>query len=315
MPYKDDFLNALEGLGKSVQQYGLSQAINQANAQVQRVKAELQPGVEQRQAISNVAQDVFLRLQAGGADPQSAALVYQNLLPKTPNSLEAALFSDDPSVKQAALEIQNEQELRKARFEDQRFENQMRLTDKLEAGRDRRAEAASDRQANKAARVPTSANATAATYAADLIQANRNFEAINKGTSGSSTVSNLQGHLPGWMQSSSFEKVRQSQNQFIDAIVRKRTGATAKPEELENYRSTYFPTGGESTSVISQKQQVRQQLIQSMLLEAGPAAEQAAAIAGGPTALGMRGVDLSAGELPSFHVPLNKYETKKPRRP
>jgi hypothetical protein len=52
-----------------------------------------------------------------------------------------------------------------------------------------------------------------------------------------------------------------------------------------------------------------------MLLEAGPAAEQAAAIAGGPTALGMRGVDLSAGELPSFHVPLNKYETKKPRRP
>lgn len=311
MPYRDDFLNALENLGKSVQQYGLSQAVSQANERVQDIKANMRPGVEQRQALSSLAQDVFLRLQSGGADPQTAALVYQNLTPKTPNSIEQALLSDDPYERQAAKEIQNEQELRTARRDMEKFQFQMQLTDKLEQGRDRRAELAATRAENRAAMKPSAQNQKAAAYATQLVSSNSIFNSLGTGY-GSSLLTEFNKVSPQLLRTSSFEKAQQAKLEFINAIARPESGATIKDEELARYDKMYFPQAGEGDAVIAQKARARSEAIQKTLIEAGPAASLVQDRPGLPSALGTNMVDLSQGFKPI--VDPSKYARPARRR-
>ena len=66
-----------------------------------------------------------------------------------------------------------------------------------------------------------------------------------------------------------FQKFDQAQRDFVNANLRKESGAVISPEEFENARIQYFPIPGEPPSVVAQKRANRQQVIKNNLSGAG----------------------------------------------
>lgn len=78
-----------------------------------------------------------------------------------------------------------------------------------------------------------------------------------------------QAPLPNLIQSPAYQRYRQAGEAWIKAILRQESGAAIPPEEINSYFRTYFPTFGDSQSVIQQKQSSRQQAINSLAGQSG----------------------------------------------
>lgn len=78
------------------------------------------------------------------------------------------------------------------------------------------------------------------------------------------------GTLTNWTQSGAQQQVEQAQRDFINAILRRESGAVISQAEFENAAKQYFPQPGDSQAVIKQKQFNRENSIQA--LEAGSGA-------------------------------------------
>ena len=97
------------------------------------------------------------------------------------------------------------------------------------------------------------------------------------------------GTLTNWTQSEPQQKIEQAQRNFINAVLRKESGAVISPEEFDNARKQYFPQPGDEPGTIAQKQANRQATIAALKTEGAHGYEQAraefearkAAIAGG----------------------------------
>lgn len=79
--------------------------------------------------------------------------------------------------------------------------------------------------------------------------------------------------------SSDFQQNDQAQRNFINAALRRESGAVISPEEFANAKLQYFPQPGDRPEVLEQKRQNRLTAIQGISRAAGPAyfsAEQAA---------------------------------------
>lgn len=79
--------------------------------------------------------------------------------------------------------------------------------------------------------------------------------------------------------SSDFQQADQAQRDFINAALRRESGAVISPEEFANAKLQYFPQPGDGPEVLEQKRQNRLTAIQGISRAAGPAyfqAEQAA---------------------------------------
>lgn len=72
------------------------------------------------------------------------------------------------------------------------------------------------------------------------------------------------------------QKVEQAQRNFINAVLRRESGAVVSKEEFANARQQYFPQPGDDTGVIEQKKQNRLNAISGLKRAAGPAAYSAA---------------------------------------
>lgn len=66
------------------------------------------------------------------------------------------------------------------------------------------------------------------------------------------------------------QKVEQAQRDFINAVLRKESGAVISPQEFENAKKQYFPQPGDSNAVIEQKRKNRQVAISGFRTAAGP---------------------------------------------
>ena len=152
----DEFLNALQGLGKSVQQWGFGAAVQQANERMQQIKNELKPGMEQRAQLTSLADDLYMRLVAGGQNPQEALLARNVLIPQTPNSAADAVLKGtmlgDSAMAEAGRSMLQEEENRKLQSINAQADRNFQLQSMLEAGRDRRAQAADQAKAQFAAK-------------------------------------------------------------------------------------------------------------------------------------------------------------------
>ncbi len=73
-----------------------------------------------------------------------------------------------------------------------------------------------------------------------------------------------------WMLSSDFQNFGQARRNFINAQLRRESGAVIGPEEFTNARKQYFPEPGDNDEVLKQKAQNRQTAIQAMIRDAGP---------------------------------------------
>jgi hypothetical protein len=86
----------------------------------------------------------------------------------------------------------------------------------------------------------------------------------------------LQGTLSGvplvgnYMTSADRQKFEQAERNFINAQLRRESGAVISPEEFVNARKQYIPQPGDSAEVLAQKAANRQQVIDAMAREGGP---------------------------------------------
>lgn len=72
----------------------------------------------------------------------------------------------------------------------------------------------------------------------------------------------------------------QAQRDFINAVLRRESGAVISPSEFENAKQQYFPQPGDTPAVIEQKRRNRQMATAGVAREAGPAYQPPASIGG-----------------------------------
>ena len=78
--------------------------------------------------------------------------------------------------------------------------------------------------------------------------------------------------LGNYAKSDSAQKYDQAQRNFINAVLRRESGAVITPEEFDNARKQYFPQPGDSQAVILQKRKNREDAIKGFEVSSGPAA-------------------------------------------
>lgn len=77
--------------------------------------------------------------------------------------------------------------------------------------------------------------------------------------------------LGNFAQSESYQKFDQAQRDFINATLRRESGAVISDQEFDNARKQYFPRPGDTKDVIEQKKLNRMQAIKGIAGAAGPA--------------------------------------------
>jgi hypothetical protein len=122
--------------------------------------------------------------------------------------------------------------------------------------------------------------AQAATYTDRMAQAHdalNGLEGTNQGVVGATTGTIAEtardiphtGAVRNWFLSADRQKLEQAQRNFVNALLRKESGAAISPSEFENARQQYFPQPGDDEAAIAQKQQNRLTAMRGMAREAG----------------------------------------------
>jgi hypothetical protein len=83
-------------------------------------------------------------------------------------------------------------------------------------------------------------------------------------------IGGVMGDLTNFTQSDAQQQVDQAQRNFINATLRRESGASISPGEFENARKQYFPQPGDKPGVLAQKASNRQRVIQSMFAAVPP---------------------------------------------
>lgn len=76
---------------------------------------------------------------------------------------------------------------------------------------------------------------------------------------------------PNPLKNAQQQQYEQAQRNFVNAILRRESGAAISPAEFYNAREQYFPQPGDKADVIAQKAANRQTVIESLKKSAGPA--------------------------------------------
>lgn len=75
----------------------------------------------------------------------------------------------------------------------------------------------------------------------------------------------------GFLTSDDYQSNKQAKTQFVNAMLRRESGAAVPPYELKIYDQQYFPQPGEGQDVIAQKALAREQALRGVELGAGAA--------------------------------------------
>ncbi|WP_139812980.1 hypothetical protein [Ensifer aridi] len=76
--------------------------------------------------------------------------------------------------------------------------------------------------------------------------------------------------LENWMVSDDFQNFDQARRDFINAQLRRESGAVISREEFDNANKQYFPQPGDTKEVLEQKRRNRQTVVEGMKRSAGP---------------------------------------------
>ncbi|TXN43586.1 hypothetical protein [Methylobacterium sp. WL7] len=95
----------------------------------------------------------------------------------------------------------------------------------------------------------------------------RKLEDINKDAFGA-TIGAM---VPNSMKSEDRQSYEQAKRSFINAQLRRESGAAIAPSEFDSAERQYFPQPGEGKPIIEQKRMERQRAIEAMAREGGPA--------------------------------------------
>jgi hypothetical protein len=96
--------------------------------------------------------------------------------------------------------------------------------------------------------------------------------------------------LPNMAQDSNTQKQSQEERNFINAVLRRESGAAISPTEFTSAEKQYFPRAGDSDGVVAQKRANRLQVLASLKAEAGPTWDKIPSIEAVPTGSGSGGL-------------------------
>ncbi|MRG66097.1 hypothetical protein GH789_12500 [Rhizobium pusense] len=90
--------------------------------------------------------------------------------------------------------------------------------------------------------------------------------------------------MENYLVNENFQKYSQARRNFINAQLRRESGAVISPEEFENANKQYFPMPGDTPEVLKQKAQGRKTAVDAMIRDAGPTFKRKATGDGVPSA-------------------------------
>jgi hypothetical protein len=129
----------------------------------------------------------------------------------------------------------------------------------------------------------------AATYGQRAVQAEQDFSDLAKqGYDPTTLTSRLGRNLPDVMMSEQAKRQDQAERNFVNAILRRESGAAISSSEFQNAENQYFPRAGDTPSVLSQKAKNRQIAEAALKAEASGAWDQV-----GNTMLGLAPAGIS----------------------
>ena len=127
-----------------------------------------------------------------------------------------------------------------------------------------------DFQAGK--KPPTAAQETVATYASRIEQSNPILLKLTPQISGMNLLNfEAQIKAPATFQSNEMQQYMQSARNFINAVLRRESGAVISPSEFSEARKQYLPQPGDSSETLKQKEANRTLVFNSFKNAAGPA--------------------------------------------
>lgn len=114
--------------------------------------------------------------------------------------------------------------------------------------------------------------ALAATYADRMHRAAGLMEGLdNTAVTWAENIKKKAGDFIGYnINAPDNQRLRQSQLDFLNAVLRKESGAAISTGEYDKYSEQYFPRPGDDAATIRQKQENRRVTIAGMMREAGP---------------------------------------------
>jgi hypothetical protein len=115
-----------------------------------------------------------------------------------------------------------------------------------------------------------SSQALAAQFSQRLVDANGTLDSLGPRFTGA--ASRFAGLVPRGLQTKDRQRFDQAERNFINAVLRRESGAAIAPSEFDSARQQYIPQPGDTPEVLAQKTRNRQVVQKGFELEAGPAA-------------------------------------------
>jgi len=197
-----------------------------------------------------------------------------NSLAHDPNSLsmvERTLGLPSGALQQAAM---MEQQAQAQKQGQQQFENNLQLRQLGISGGNLALAREKFEYDKTVGTPPTQAQFSAAGYAERVRQANTTINELgnkfaSRGSLGGTTVFGI--GLPNFLKSSERQLFEQAQRNFVNAVLRRESGAAISPDEFKSAEIQYFPQPGDSPQVLQQKAMNRQIVQNNLINTAGPA--------------------------------------------
>jgi len=212
-------------------------------------------------ALSGAPQGALIGLGGGASGGAQAIKMQQDLAKEQATAkFQGALLTGRLS-KQERDEARKEEQLGIAK-ERLALEKQKAVTER---------EKAKETKEAKKEEMPAS-KYLAAGYARAAEQAQSVFDDLEQqGYGRESRYQETLGILPGELQPEELRRQTQAELSFVEAVLRRKSGATITPAEISKAQKQYFPRPGDSEKIIAQKKANRIQEIKSLQAEAGKA--------------------------------------------
>ncbi len=142
--------------------------------------------------------------------------------------------------------------------ENQRFQNDMKLA---------------QAKTTQESKIPNKEQFDAATYGKRMEQADQILDSLaDQGFNRASFSEGVKSALiPNALRGDQFKSQEQAERNFINAVLRRESGAAISPAEFENAQLQYFPRAGDTPAVLAQKKQNRMQGIEGLKSASGNA--------------------------------------------
>jgi len=119
---------------------------------------------------------------------------------------------------------------------------------------------------------PTATQSTVGGYAQRLEQASNIFNSLEDKVKEYSTAGYaIRKALPNFLEPAVIQQQQQAEKNFLNAVLRRESGAVISPSEFKEGASQYFPQPGDSQQVLEQKKSNRNLVMNNFFKAAGPA--------------------------------------------